>query len=285
MPVAAGIAYERHGGGRRNQGRPPLLLIHGAGATRLDWPASIRQLPGAEVLAIDLPGHGDSPGAGSDRIEAYRERVLAFLDALRVERVMWVGHSMGSAIALSAGLDSRERVATLILVGSGARLRVNPAILELVANEESRPEAIELFASACFGSDSSQRMIAPWRTRLVDSRGLRDDLRACDGFDVMGRLAEITCRTLVVCGEEDRMTPVKYSRYLADGIAGAELCLVPNAGHMVMLEKPRAVADEVRAFLARTASLTLPLECIDGGHGGRVCGDKVDASGSGSVTS
>lgn len=252
MPVAAGIAYERHGGGPRNQGRPPLLLVHGAGATRLDWPASIRQLPGAEVLAIDLPGHGDSPGAGSDRIEAYRERVLAFLDALPVERATWVGHSMGSAIALSAALDSREHVAALILVGSGARLRVNPAILELVANEESRPDAIELFASACFGSDSSQRTIAPWRARLADSRGLRDDLRACDGFDVMGRLAEITCPTLVVCGEEDRMTPLKYSRYLAEGIMGAELRLVPKAAHMVMLEKPRAVAEAMGTFLART---------------------------------
>jgi pimeloyl-ACP methyl ester carboxylesterase len=254
MPVAAGIAYELHGGGRRNLGRPPLLLVHGAGATRLDWPASIRRLPGAEVLAIDLPGHGDSPGAGGDQIGAYRERVLAFLDALRVERATWVGHSMGSAIALSASLESRERVAALVLVGSGARLRVHPAILELVAKEESLPEAIELFASACFGSGSAQRTIEPWRARLADSRGLRDDLRACDGFDVMGRLAEVTCRTLVVCGQDDRMTPIKYSRYLADEIAGAELCLVPNAGHMVMLEKPRAVAEAVRAFLARGAS-------------------------------
>lgn len=254
MPVAAGIAYERHGGGRSNHRRPPLLLIHGAGATRQDWPASLRRLTGVEVLAIDLPGHGDSPGASSDKIEAYRDAVLGFMDALHVEGATWVGHSMGSAIALSAALERRERVAALILIGSGARLRVHPAILGLTENPDGLPEAMDLFASGCFGSGSSPRRIEQWRTRLANGQGLPDDLRACDAFDVMDRLAEVTCPTLVVCGEEDRMTPPKYGRYLAEGITGAELRLFPKAGHMVMLEKPGAVADEIRAFLARAPS-------------------------------
>lgn len=252
MPIVAGLAYERHGGGRSNHRRPPLLLIHGAGATRLDWPASIRRMAGAEVVAIDLPGHGDSTGASSDKIEAYREAMVGFMDALHLERATWAGHSMGSAIALSAALERPERVAALILIGSGARLRVHPAILGLAEDSHRLPEAMDMFASGCFGSGSSPRRIEQWRTRLAKGRGLPDDLRACDGFDVMDRLAEVTCPTLIICGEEDRMTPLKYGRYLAEGIASAELRLFPRAGHMVMLEKPGLVAEEVRAFLKRT---------------------------------
>lgn len=258
MPVLAGIAYERHGGGRSNHRRPPLLLIHGAGATKQDWPASIRRLAGTEVLAIDLPGHGDSPGAPSDTIEAYREAVVGFLDALHQERATWVGHSMGSAIALSAALERSERVAGLILIGSGARLRVHPRILGLAEETDRLSEAMDMFAAGCFGSASSPRTIEQWRTRLADGRGLPDDLRACNAFDVMDRLGEVSCPTLVVCGEEDRMTPPKYGRYLAEGIANAELRLLPTAGHMVMLEKPEAVAGEVRAFLARASSKPSP---------------------------
>lgn len=258
MPVVAGIAYERHGGGRSNHRRPPLLLIHGAGATRLDWPASIRRLAGAEVVAIDLPGHGDSPGASSDKIEAYRDAVVGFMDAIQLKRATWVGHSMGSAIALSAALECPERVASIVLIGSGARLRVHPVLLQLTENHEGLPEAMDLFASGCFGSGSPPRTIEGWRMRLARGQGLADDLRACNAFDVMARLAEVTCPALVVCGEEDRMTPPKYGRYLAEGITNAELRLLPDAGHMVMLEKPGAVADEIRAFLKRTPTHPSP---------------------------
>ena len=79
---------------------------------------------------------------------------------------------------------------------------------------------------------------------------IHDDFAACDAFDVMERLDEIHCPTLVICGTEDRMTPPKYSKYLVDGIANAELELIAGAGHMVMLEKPEPVAAAIGAALA-----------------------------------
>lgn len=248
MPITDGIAYEWHGG-RRWQGRPPLLLIHGSGGTRLDWPASLRRLPGVTVAAIDLPGHGDSAGEPLLSVEAYRARVLEWMDALVIDQAIWAGHSMGSAIALSAALDRPDRVAALVLVGSGGRLRVHPSFLEQVQTDSGLPLAVDVLAAACFGPDSPRQLVAGWRGRARTSRALRYDLTACDRFDVMDRLADITCPTLIMCGAEDQMTPPKYAAHLAKEIGGSRQELIPGAGHMVMLERPQEVTGSVRGFL------------------------------------
>jgi pimeloyl-ACP methyl ester carboxylesterase len=70
---------------------------------------------------------------------------------------------------------------------------------------------------------------------------LHGDFLACDGFDVMERLGMIDRPALVVVGEDDRMTPVKYARFLAETLPRARLEIIPGAGHMVMLEQPAAV--------------------------------------------
>jgi pimeloyl-ACP methyl ester carboxylesterase len=65
----------------------------------------------------------------------------------------------------------------------------------------------------------------------------------------MDHVHEIALPTLILCGEEDRMTPLKYSEYLRDRIPGARLVVIPRAGHMVMLEQPRAVNEAIAEFL------------------------------------
>jgi pimeloyl-ACP methyl ester carboxylesterase len=77
---------------------------------------------------------------------------------------------------------------------------------------------------------------------------LRGDFLACDRFDVMGRLGEVRLPTLVICGEEDQLTPPKYSQFLVDHIQGARLVTIPEAGHMVMLEKPQETTDTMAGF-------------------------------------
>ena len=132
------LHVEIHGGGA-DPGSPPLLLIHGAGGSRLHWPPGIRRLTGWRVLAIDLPGHGDSPGPGERSIEAYTGCVLEWLDEYGVERVIPAGHSMGGAIALTLALQAPDRLAGMVLVGSGARLRVAPSILEISGQSSTFP--------------------------------------------------------------------------------------------------------------------------------------------------
>jgi pimeloyl-ACP methyl ester carboxylesterase len=75
------------------------------------------------------------------------------------------------------------------------------------------------------------------------------DYAACDAFDVRERMQNISCPTLVVCGRADRMTPVKYSEYLARAIPLARLAVIENAGHMVMLEKAQEFNQILGAWL------------------------------------
>jgi pimeloyl-ACP methyl ester carboxylesterase len=75
------------------------------------------------------------------------------------------------------------------------------------------------------------------------------DFLACDQFDIMGTMEKILLPTLIVCGKEDRLTPVKYSDFLKKSIAGSRLEIIEGAGHMVMLEAPRVLCEKILSFL------------------------------------
>ena len=226
-----------------------LVLVHGAGGSHLDWPAPLCRLKGANVYALDLPGHGRSEGLGRSSITAYRDFLLAFLDALGLERATLVGHSMGGGIALAFALHDPDRLDGLILVGSGARLRVLPAILTGMLSDFET--TVDLVCDYAFGPSASEQLKRLGRQRLLKTppEVLHGDYAACDAFDVMEHLGEVRCPTLVICGTADRLTPPKYAVYLRDHIPGAELVLVDAAGHMVMLEKPQVVSRAISKFI------------------------------------
>ncbi len=233
-------------------GGPPLVLVHGAGGTHRHWPEELRALPGRRVIALDLPGHGGSPGPAPGDVAGFARNALGLLDALGVARAVVAGHSMGGAVALAAALAAPERMAGLVLVGTGARLRVSPAVMQATADPAALAAAADSMAGWSFGSLAGLEMRREFAAGLLAGAPgvVHGDFAACDAFDVMARLGEIRAPALVVCGSEDRLTPLKYSEYLRDHLAGARLEVVPGAGHMVMLEAPAAVALAVEAFLA-----------------------------------
>lgn len=235
----------------RRRGGPALILIHGAGGSHLHWPAALRRLPGATVYAVDLPGHGRSEGPGRERIEDYAADVLRFMDAVGIARGVLVGHSMGGAIAQMTALLSPERVAGLVLVGTGARLRVAPVLLDGILRDARA--AIALITEWAWGPEADPTMVARGRRMMarVNSQVVWGDFTACDRFDIRERVGEITAPTLVITGAEDRMTPPKFGQWLAERIPGARFVLVEGAGHMVMLEKPDQVASAVQEFVAQ----------------------------------
>lgn len=242
------IFYTQHQGDP--EGQHSLVLIHGAGESRLHWLPGLRRLEGVDAYALDLPGHGRSGGRGRDSIAAYRDLLAAFLDTLGLERAVLVGHSMGGAIALSFALRFPHRVEGMVLVGSGARLRVLPAILEEILKDfDSTVEFICGYAYGPGASEELKKQGLEWM-KQVSPEVLHGDFVACDAFDVMERLGEIQVPTLVICGTEDRLTPPRYSTYLRDHIPEAQLVLVEGAGHMVMLERPEEVEEAVARFLA-----------------------------------
>jgi pimeloyl-ACP methyl ester carboxylesterase len=253
MPYAGDLFYTVGRGAeeQRGKGAFPLVLIHGAGGSRLDWPPELRRLDGITVYTLDLPGHGRSDGRGREAIEDYAVDVVSFLDAMGIERAITVGHSMGGAIALTMALDSPERIAEMALIATGARLRVAPVILEQIpADFEAALDTITRYAWSPGGASE----LADWGRKRLRETGpevLLGDLQACDRFDVMDRLDEVDVPTLVVAGSADRLAPVKYARYLSERISGTQFTLVEGAGHMVMLERPASVADAVAEFLDR----------------------------------
>ncbi len=247
VPIDAGMYF--HHFQEEGANSFPVVLIHGAGWTHLCWPPEVRRLPGFSIYALDLLGHGKSEGMGGrQRVGDYVQDVIEWGLAQGLHRAVYIGHSMGGAIALELALNHRERVAALGLISTSARLRVLPELLADAANPTTFYKALDRILAMSFSPAASERMLDQARQRMMEIRPsvLYGDLLACDAFNVMDRLAEIEVPTLVICGTEDQMTPLRYAQYMANNIPDAQMVAIPQAGHMVMLEKP----DEIAAIMA-----------------------------------
>jgi pimeloyl-ACP methyl ester carboxylesterase len=231
----------------------PVLLLHGAGENHLVWPIGLRRLPGTIGYAIDLPGHGKSSGAGRSRIADYAAWVIAFLNALHLPAAIFIGHSMGGAIAQQLALTQPDRTTALILIATSARLRVAPQLLELA--DSDFPTAVELIGEWEWGPTVPAAIKELGKQQLLTNSPavLLEDYRACDAFDVREQLKIITAPTLIIGGEADRMTPMKHAAFMAEHIPHARFCIVPETGHMVMLEAAEVVTQAVIDFLRASA--------------------------------
>jgi pimeloyl-ACP methyl ester carboxylesterase len=231
--------------------RPPLVLIHGAGGTYLQWPPRLRRLAATAVYALDLPGHGRSPGPGCTTVEEYCTVVQAWVAALGLAAPLVAGHSLGAAIALSYAHTYPQATAGLALVGGGPRLPVSPKLLALLASDLAR--ATERIVAGFYGPDT------PQRTRDRSLAALRacapgvllGDFEACARFDLTAALPAISSPALVVCGADDRMVAPALSAELAAGLPDSQLAVLPDAGHMVMVERPAQIAKTFADFLER----------------------------------
>jgi pimeloyl-ACP methyl ester carboxylesterase len=158
---------------------------------------------------------------------------------------------MGGAIALLTAIRIPNKVLGLGLLGSGARLRVAPALLQSTAHASSFEAAVGMISELSFAQHTSPRLKELAAQRMAEMRPsiLHGDFLACNGFDVTAELTKISIPTLIMCGDADKMTPRKNSESLQERIAGARLEIIPNAGHMLMLEQPDQVADLLAGFI------------------------------------
>ena len=251
MPYLSNLYYQAYQTDDIN--RWPVVLIHGAGGDHLSWPSQLRRLHGYRVYTPDLPGHGKSQGHGRQVIASYGEAAAAWIQGLELPKVFLAGHSMGGGIALWLALHYPELVRGLILVSTGARLPVNLSLIEELATQVGFPTAVDKIANWSFSSRVEPAVVENVKKHMLRTRPsvMVGDFRACDRFDLSDQLNEVRVPTLVLVGNEDKMTPERFAEGLAEGIPNAELVVIQGAGHMLPLELPDEVAEVMRSFLER----------------------------------
>ncbi len=221
-----------------------LVFIHGAACTPAVFERQRSAFP--DSVAIALPGHG-VPGGATD-IAGFADAVETQILSDGLRDVVLCGSSMGGAIALEIAIRGKLPLAGLVTIGSGAKLRVAPSILESLRRND--PTVLGTLADAMFASPSEESraaLLAQFSSVSAEQR--LADFLACDAFDARDRLAAITVPTLLLVGERDMMTPPDRSLFLADRIVGARVEVLPGLGHLAMLEGPEATTLQLARFV------------------------------------
>jgi 3-oxoadipate enol-lactonase len=228
-----------------------IVFIHGAGCTGDVFAAQTVAFRGS--FALTLAGH-TTPGAPAS-IAEFADDVTEQLAARDVRDAILCGSSMGGAIALELALREGSRVRALVLLGSGAKLRVAPKIFE--ALERDFAAASRTLAQAFFAEATQPRIDAAiaMLARVGQPQTVRD-FHACDAFDVTGRLAKIRVPVLALTGDGDVFTPPKFAHFVADRVPGAQARILQRAGHLPMIERPAETNDAIASFVSRLETVS-----------------------------
>lgn len=232
-----------------HDGARNLICIHGAGEDHSIWPGGLGTLPDCNTWLLDLPGHGRSSGMPRGSVEAYTDVITEFVAALELDRVILAGHSLGGAVVLSQALRRPDWLEALVLVCSGARLKIQPEIRELIRTDY--PAAAEYMAAMGFSPEVSAHLREEQKARVLstDPAVYIADFDACDEFDISTGLRDIPQQTLIISGDIDHMTPLKYSQFLEDHLPNARLAVIAPAGHQLPREQPDDMVRIIRRFL------------------------------------
>jgi pimeloyl-ACP methyl ester carboxylesterase len=141
-----------------------------------------------------------------------------------------------------------------VLVGTGARLKVLPLILNGI--KTNFEEAVRKINELSFFRETPPWLMEQSIAGLMRCRPevLYGDYLACDRFDMMNEVEKIDLPTLILCGQEDGMTPAKYSEFFLQRIKGSRLEILPGAGHMVMMEAAEPFNEKIGAFVSNPTS-------------------------------
>jgi pimeloyl-ACP methyl ester carboxylesterase len=233
------------------KGKKNLVFIHGAGGNHMIWELQFHYFEGEyNPIVIELPGHGESKGHGEKDIGSYTEWMKKIIEGLDLKTCFMIGHSMGGAITLSFALKYPEYLDAVILVGTGARLKVSLDILDSIKGDFEG--SVKLMSKILYSEHAPAKLIEMGEEELLKTRPevLYDDFSACNTFDIINEIKKIRLPALITCGVEDKLTPVKYSRFLNDNINGSKLAIIEDAGHMVMIEKSKEFNKEIQGFVA-----------------------------------
>ncbi|UCV05942.1 alpha/beta fold hydrolase [Dechloromonas denitrificans] len=263
--VLGQLAYIYNGGKKLTadavRQQPVVVFIHGAQQDHSCWVLQSRWFAhhGFSVLVPDLPGHGRSAGEALPSVEVLADWIVALLDALGVEKASLIGHSMGSLVALEATVRHAGRVSQTALIGTSLPMPVSQALLDATRDNEPKAVAmINAFSYSATGQIGGNTVPGLWllgmNQRLMErqKKGVfHTDMNACNAYARSpDSLKEIATPLLIVAGSQDRMTSPKAAKALLGFIPGARLVSIEGSGHALMAERPDAVLDTLRGFIA-----------------------------------
>jgi pimeloyl-ACP methyl ester carboxylesterase len=241
-------------------GGDPIVFLHGWPDSWVSFSRVLSLLPPQlHAFAPDQRGFGDSqrPDAGYT-VRDFTADVVAFLDALSIERATIVGHSFGSFIARCVALTHPERTARLVLIGTGASAD-NAVLREVQATVRDITDPVPVEFARDFQSSTVcspvpeaffERIVA--ESLKLPARLWREMLNGLVDYRDADELGRITAPTLLIRGERDALFPRQDQDYLAGAIPGARLRSYPDIGHCPNWECPDRVAADLQAFLEQT---------------------------------
>ncbi len=266
MHVTTGVTLEFTDRGPADA--PVLVLLHGIGDTRHSFDRLLPRLPDSlRVVAIDLRGHGGStrPAAGYS-VGAMAADVVALAEALDLQDLTVVGHSLGSFVAREVARRLPGRTTGLVLLGSAPVAR-NAALVRLAAQLRGLPDAmppavVREFQRTRLGkpvpSDFFDRILA--ESGRIPTAVWRKVVTGLAGWDDRGRLSAQYVPAMVIVGDQDMVVPDAEQVALFRALPLGELRVVSGVGHAPHWEAPGRVAAELLDFLHRHRPLVAGLE-------------------------
>jgi pimeloyl-ACP methyl ester carboxylesterase len=241
--------------------KPAIVFLHGAGLDHSWFGLQSRYFGyhGFNVLALDFPGHGRSAGPPLKKIEAMADWAVRLLDAARIDRAAFVGHSMGALTAIECAARHAARVERIALLGVAYPMKVSEAFLEAARrNEQAAYDMSTIWGHApqvplganpnpgmCMYGDNLARL-----ARLAPNV-LYAGLKACAAYaSGLESAAKVGCPVLLILGDRDLMTPPRNAAPLIKSFKSAQTALLPPSGHSLMAEAPDATLDALIEFLS-----------------------------------
>ncbi|MDH0097081.1 alpha/beta fold hydrolase [Pseudomonas sp. GD04158] len=258
----------------RDQGRrddpEPIVLLHGTSASLHTWEGWVTELAKQRrVISLDLPGFGlTGPFPDCDyRLERYTGFLLTLLDRLQVPRAVLVGNSFGGQLAWRFALAHPERSARLVLVHAagyprnaesvpiGFRLAGVPALAPVMSRLLPRAMIESSLRNVYGDPDKVDDELVERYYQLTLREGNRQALRQrfaqAPSGELHERIGELQLPTLIIWGGRDRLIPPDNAEHFAADIAGSQLVLFDDLGHVPQEEDPQRTVAVLLAFLAR----------------------------------
>ena len=234
---------------KKNTLKTIIIFIHGSGGDASTWKNQLNAINSYSLIALDLPSHGKSDRFEDLSLNLYVDVLKRLIDSLDYDKIIVCGHSLGGAIIQTYYFKYPEDLDALILMNTGAKLRVSPAILESLKRDYE--EYLTYLNRVAFSKKTTNSIMEEYKDKssLIGAEVTYQDFKICDNFNLFEKTNLIKIPCLIICGTDDKLTPVKYAQYFHDKIPNSKLVMIENAGHMVMLEKFEEVNDSITKFI------------------------------------